>query len=95
MLRETKLVKGDTVVTSSYNSVFPAGIFIGTIDSFVKEADKNFWTIRVKLGINFSNLTYVYVVTNRRKAERDTLEAHTLRPVPAAPATAPKGGKRP
>ena len=95
VLRETKLVKGDTVVTSSYNSVFPAGIFIGTIDSFVKEADKNFWTIRVKLGINFSNLTYVYVVTNRRKAERDTLEAHTLRPVPAAPATAPKGGKRP
>ena len=95
VLRETKLVRGDTVVTSSYNSVFPEGIFIGTIDSFVKEPDKNFWTIRVKLGINFSNLTYVYVVTNRNKAERDTLEAHTLRPQPAAPVAAPKGGKRP
>lgn len=92
VLRETKLVKGDTVVTSSYNSVFPEGIFIGTIDGFVQEPDKNFWTIRVKLGINFSNLTYVYVVTNRRKAERDTLEAHTSRPVSAGPATAPKGG---
>ena len=100
VLRETKLVRGDTVVTSSYNSVFPEGIFIGTIDSFVKEPDKNFWTIRVKLGINFTNLTYVYVVTNRQKAERDTLEARTLRPVPAttptaAPAAAPKGGRRP
>ena len=99
VLRETKLVQGDTVLTSSYNSVFPEGIFIGTIDSFVKEPDKNFWTIRVKLGINFSNLTYVYVVTNRQKAERDTLEARTLRPMLAAPtvapAVAPKGGRRP
>ena len=94
VLRETKVVKGDTIVTSSYNSVFPEGIFIGTIDSFVKEPDKNFWTIRVRLGINFSNLTYVYVVTNRNKAERDTLEARTLRPA-AAPAAAPKGGTRP
>ena len=101
VLRETKLVRGDTIATSSYNSVFPEGIFIGTIDSFVKEPDKNFWTIRVKLGVNFSNLTYVYIVSNRHKAERDTLEAHTLRPLPmsqvvpkAAPAkkatTAPK-----
>ncbi|WP_210520719.1 rod shape-determining protein MreC [Hymenobacter terricola] len=87
VLRETKLVQGDTVVTSSYNSVFPEGIFIGTIESFVKEPDKNFWTVRVKLGVNFTNLTYVYVVTNRNKAERDTLEAHT--------GMLPKGGKRP
>ena len=76
VLRETYLVKGDTVVTSGYNAVFPEGIFIGTIDSFVKEPDKNFWTVRVRLGVNFGNLTYVYVVTPRPKAERDTVEAH-------------------
>ena len=87
VLRETKLVKGDTVVTSGYNAVFPEGIFIGTIDSFVKEPDKNFWTVRVRLGINFANLTYVYVVTSRPKAERDTEEAHAGLP--------PKGGPRP
>ena len=87
VLREAKLVKGDTVVTSSYNAVFPEGVFIGTIESFVKEPDKNFWTVRVKLGVNFSNLTYVYVVTNRQKPERDTLEART--------GMLPKGGTRP
>ena len=87
VLRETRLVRGDTVVTSSYNSVFPEGILIGTIDSFVKEPDKNFWTIRVKLGVNFSNLTYVYLVSNRNQPERDTLEVHT--------GMLPKGGKRP
>ena len=87
VLRETKLVRGDTVVTSGYNAVFPEGIFIGTIDSFVKEPDKNFWTVRVRLGINFANLTYVYVVTSRPKAERDTVEARTGLPL--------KGGPRP
>ena len=87
VLRETKLQKGDTIVTSSYNSVFPEGVFIGTIDSFVKEPDKNFWTVRVRLGVNFANLTHVYVVTNRAKAERDTLEVHS--------GILPKGGARP
>ncbi|GAA4359694.1 rod shape-determining protein MreC [Hymenobacter saemangeumensis] len=75
VLRETKLVKGDTVVTSGYNAVFPEGLFIGTITSFVKEPDKNFWTVRVRLGVDFSKLTYVYVVSSRPKAERDTVEA--------------------
>jgi rod shape-determining protein MreC len=87
VLRETKLVKGDTIVTSGYNAVFPEGVFIGTIDSFVKEPDKNFWTIRVKLGVNFANLTYVYVVTSRPRAERDTVEVHA--------GMQPKGGTRP
>ena len=75
--RQNKLVRGDTIVTSGYNAVFPEGVFIGTVDSFVKEPDKNFWTVRVRLGINFTNLTYVYVVTSRPKVERDTLEART------------------
>ncbi|OGX87801.1 rod shape-determining protein MreC [Hymenobacter glacialis] len=85
VLRETRLVKGDTVVTSGYNTVFPEGVFIGTIDSFVKEPDKNFWTVRVKLGVNFANLTYVYVVTSRAKAERDTVEARSGMPREGAP----------
>lgn len=73
--RQNKLVAGDTVVTSGYNQVFPEGVLIGTVDHFTKEPDKNFWTVRVKLAANFSNLTYVYVVGKPpRAAERDTLE---------------------
>ena len=60
---------------------------ISSRSSFVKEPDKNFWTVRVRLGINFANLTYVYVVTSRPKAERDTVEARTGLPL--------KGGPRP
>ena len=87
VLRETRLLRGDTVVTSGYNAVFPEGIFIGTVDSFVKEPDKNFWTVRVRLGVNFANLPHVYVVTSRPKAERDTVEARA--------GVLPKGGVRP
>jgi rod shape-determining protein MreC len=73
--RQNKLVRGDTVVTSGYNAVFPEGVRIGTIESFVKEPDKNFWTVQVRLATDFSRLTYVYLVTSRPKAERDTVEA--------------------
>lgn len=77
--RENRLRRGDTIVTSGYNAIFPEGVFIGTIDGFVKEPDKNFWTVRLRLGVNFSNLTYVYVVTTRpeMRAERDSVEAST------------------
>lgn len=75
--RQNKLLRGDTIVTSGYNAIFPEGIFIGTIASFIKEPDKNFWTVRVKLGVDFSRLGYVYVVNSRPKVERDTVEART------------------
>jgi len=85
--RQNKLVRGDTVITSGYNATFPEGVMVGTIDTFTKEPDKNFWTVRVRLAVNFSNLTYVYVVRSRPQAERDTLETHT--------GTVVGGGKRP
>ena len=87
--RQNKLVRGDTVLTSGYNAVFPAGIFIGTLESFVKEPDKNFWTVQVRLGVDFSRLVYVYVVHNRASTERDSLEtALTQELSPAKTATA-------
>ncbi|SNR85094.1 MULTISPECIES: rod shape-determining protein MreC [Hymenobacter] len=72
--RQNKLVRGDTVVTSGYNAVYPSGVLIGTIDSFTRESDKNFWTVQVRLAVDFSRLSYVYVVNSRVKAERDSLE---------------------
>ena len=88
--RQNTLVRGDTVVTSGYNAVFPEGILVGTIDSFVKEPDKNFWTVRVRLAVDFSRLTYVYVVRSRPQAERDTVQARA-----GMPLTSPEGGPRP
>ncbi|MGI4874963.1 MAG: rod shape-determining protein MreC [Janthinobacterium lividum] len=81
--RQNRVAKGDTIVTSAYNAVFPEGVLIGTVESFVKESDKNFWTITLRLGTDFSRLTYVYVVPNRHHAERDSLQASLSAPEPA------------
>jgi rod shape-determining protein MreC len=89
--RQNRLVRGDSVVTSGYSTIFPPGVLIGRVDSFVKEPDKNFWTVRVRLAADFTRLTHVYVVTPRRQAERDTVEARAgLRPVPVG-----EEGRRP
>jgi rod shape-determining protein MreC len=80
--RQNRLVRGDTVVTSGYNAIFPEGVFVGTVESFVKEPDKNFWTVQLRLGVDFSRLTYVYVVHNRPRTERDSLETALTAPEP-------------
>ena len=75
--RHIKLVKGDTVVTSGYNAIFPEGIMIGRVLSATHEQNKMFLTVKVQLAVNFDNLTYVYVIKNTRQAERDSLEARS------------------
>ena len=88
--RQNRVVRGDTVVTSGFNTVYPEGVFIGTVESFVKEPDKNFWTITLRLGTDFSRLTYVYVVPQPPRLERDSLKASLSAPEPAVPkASAP------
>ena len=69
-----KMTKGDTIVTSGFNTVFPEGILVGTISSIAKEPDKSFYNVKVKLAVDFAQLSFVYVVENTQKAERDTLE---------------------
>ena len=80
--RQNRLVRGDSVVTSGFNAIFPEGVFVGTVESFVKEPDKNFWTVRLRLGVDFSRLTYVYVVHNHPRTERDSLETALTAPEP-------------
>ncbi|MDQ3290820.1 MAG: rod shape-determining protein MreC, partial [Bacteroidota bacterium] len=71
---DKKIVKGDTIVSSGYNAVYPEGVMIGTIISASREPDKSFYTIKVKLSVDFSRLAFVYVVKNKYQAEQDSLE---------------------
>ncbi len=67
------LQKGDTVVTSGYNSIFPEGITVGYVDSYELN-DDGYFDIDVNLSNDFSNLGYVYIVKNPLKEERIELE---------------------
>ncbi|MGV3540621.1 MAG: rod shape-determining protein MreC [Rufibacter sp.] len=69
-----KVFKGDSVVTSGSGGIFPPGIMIGRVVSVRKELDKSFYTITVRLNVDFDKLAYVYVVENRRKPELDSLQ---------------------
>jgi rod shape-determining protein MreC len=71
--KHVKLAIGDTLVTSSFSSIFPEGIMIGVIDKFDSKPG-DFYLIDVKLSTDFSNLSYVYLVTNVLKEEQKKLE---------------------
>ena len=66
---------GDTVVTSSYSSVFPEGIMIGTVYSIEQPSGENYYNILVKLAVDFRALSYVEVVENLKKDELKALES--------------------
>jgi rod shape-determining protein MreC len=71
--RHVNPAKGDTVVTSSYNAVFPEGIMVGIIDE-VKQDETLFYDVTVKLSQDFRKLSYVQVVRSHMKHEQDSLE---------------------
>ena len=68
---------GDTIVTSSYSGIFPRDILVGIV-SGIGTSGESFKEIKLKLATDFQKLSYVYVVRNLLKSERDTLEAKTL-----------------
>lgn len=72
--KHARFVKGDTVVTSGYSSVFPEGVPIGTILSGQRDREDNFYTLRVKLFTDFSTLSTVRVIRDDMKGELQNVE---------------------
>lgn len=66
--------KGDSIVTTSFSSIYPENIFLGTVKSFVIKPGDNFYTTTISLSADFYSLTHVYVVTNLFKQEQLGLE---------------------
>ena len=75
-----KVAKGDTVVTSDYNAVFPPNIPIGIVAKVGREKDDTFHAIKVLLFTEFSTLQYVYVIKNRLASQQAQLEATKPKP---------------
>lgn len=71
--RHVAPMKGDTIVTSAYNAIFPEGVMVGTIED-VKQNETLFYDLTVKLSQDFRKLSYVEVVRSHLKHEQDSLE---------------------
>lgn len=67
------ITEGDTIISSGFSSIFPEGIELGIIDSFVLEKG-NFYDIKVKLSTDFQRLFHVNVIRNYRQEEQLNLE---------------------
>jgi rod shape-determining protein MreC len=76
--RHVKPQVGDSIVTSGYSAIFPAGIYIGKIKESKLKEEALFYDIKVELGQDFGKLAFVEVIKNRRKNERDSLEHSTI-----------------
>ncbi len=75
--RHVKISAGDTIVTTSYSSIFPTDIPIGIVASYEAAPGENFYAVRVTLSTDFRNLDYVYVINNILQQEQQELEAQT------------------
>jgi rod shape-determining protein MreC len=76
--RHVEFQKGDTVVTTSYNTIFPEGVMVGTIKDFTLNGDDAFYDINLDLSTDFYRLSYVYIVENLFQTEQDSLERRTI-----------------
>jgi rod shape-determining protein MreC len=70
----SKIKRGDTVITSELSGIFPEGIMVGVVDTFEKRQNEAFFTVKVKLGADLKKVNHVYVIKNKFKGERDSLE---------------------
>jgi rod shape-determining protein MreC len=70
---------GDTVMTSGYNAIFPAGVMIGVIDDVKLNEAALFYDIKVRLSQDFRKLSFVNVVKNHQQQEQDSLEQVILK----------------
>ena len=73
--RTAKVMKGDSVVTSGYSTLFPENIMIGYVSNVGSLPSSNFYAIRVRFSTNFYNLQYVYVIKNLLGDEQKKLES--------------------
>ena len=73
--RHTQFEVGDTIVTSGYSAVFPAGLPVGVVLDNSTDRNQNFFTLRIRLLTDFTTLSNVQVVVNSRSEELSALTA--------------------
>lgn len=72
--RHLTLFRGDTITTSGFNSIYPSGTLIGTIDKMSIAEDATFYKVQLKLSTAFNQLAYVYLANFKMKNQKDSLE---------------------
>ena len=74
---EIKIKRGDSILTTSYSTLFPADMLLGRVDAVYVVKKDNSRILHIKPATNFRNMNYVYVIKNDFMEERRKLEDST------------------
>lgn len=66
--------KGDTIITSGNSNIYPEGLLIGTIDTYKLVPDENFNAATIRFSTDFNSLSYVEIVVDLMRKEKDDLQ---------------------
>jgi rod shape-determining protein MreC len=69
---------GDTIVTSGHSAIFPPGIMAGIVDSYSKQRDDNFYSLKVRLATDFYSLNALCVIRNHAQEEQRAIEQEVM-----------------
>lgn len=72
VINEVKV--GDTIVSGGMSAYFPKGIPIGTIKSYDNQNSGGYYSIKIKLLNNLTDLENVYIIDNKKRSEFLDLE---------------------
>ncbi len=75
--RHIKVEPGMEVFTSGFNAVFPPKVKIGEVEVANIKENATFYEINVSLSVDFNSLDYVYIIGNKLKQEKDSVEQTT------------------
>lgn len=73
MTPDVPIAIGDTILTSSYNAVFPKEILAGIVSAVETDENKTYLNIKIRLAVDFARISQVYIVKNEMKPEIDSL----------------------
>ncbi len=71
--------KGDSIVTSGFNAVFPEGLPVGIITKVQAGDDALFQDLTVQLFQDFSSLKFVHIIKSSDVLEIDSLQKTVIR----------------
>lgn len=71
--RHVEIEKGDSIVTSGFNAIFPPEILIGTVKEFELKNELSFYDVTIDLANDFTSLTNLYLLKNELRKEMDSL----------------------
>jgi len=70
---------GDTIVTGGMSYYFPENIILGTIKSYKESNSSGYYSIKIKLKSNLTDLNDVYILENKNREEILQLENFNIK----------------